>query len=75
MEVHDEGANGKLRPVAGHRDVSLPTVTVRGGSKESDTEGDRGEAHIKDEIMPKYAETIYNGLWFCRFANGFLNFF
>ena len=25
---------------------------------------DRGEAHIKDEIMPKYAETIYNGLWF-----------
>ena len=25
---------------------------------------DRGEAHIKDEIMPKYAETVYNGLWF-----------
>ena len=25
---------------------------------------DRGEAHIKDETMPKYAETIYNGLWF-----------
>ena len=25
---------------------------------------DRGESHIKDEIMPKYAETIYNGLWF-----------
>jgi argininosuccinate synthase len=25
---------------------------------------DRGEAHIKDEIMPKYSETIYNGLWF-----------
>ena len=25
---------------------------------------DRGEAHLKDEIMPKYAETIYNGLWF-----------
>jgi argininosuccinate synthase len=25
---------------------------------------DRGEAHIKDELMPKYAETIYNGLWF-----------
>ena len=21
---------------------------------------DRGEAHLKDEIMPKYAETIYN---------------
>ena len=25
---------------------------------------DRGEAHLKDELMPKYAETIYNGLWF-----------
>ena len=25
---------------------------------------DRGEAHLKDDIMPKYAETIYNGLWF-----------
>ena len=25
---------------------------------------DRGEAHLKDEVMPKYAETIYNGLWF-----------
>ena len=25
---------------------------------------DIGEAHIKDEIMPKYAVTIYNGLWF-----------
>jgi len=25
---------------------------------------DRGEAHIKDELMPKYAEIIYNGLWF-----------
>ncbi|MDC0342863.1 argininosuccinate synthase [Alphaproteobacteria bacterium] len=25
---------------------------------------DRGEAHLKDEIMPSYSETIYNGLWF-----------
>ena len=25
---------------------------------------DIGEAHLKDEIMPKYAEIIYNGLWF-----------
>ena len=24
----------------------------------------RGEAHLKDELMPKYAETIYNGFWF-----------
>jgi len=25
---------------------------------------DRGNAHLKDEIMPKYAEIIYNGMWF-----------
>ena len=25
---------------------------------------DRGESHLKDELMPKYAEIIYNGLWF-----------
>ena len=25
---------------------------------------DRGELHTKDELMPKYAEIIYNGLWF-----------
>ena len=25
---------------------------------------DKGESHLKDEIMPKYAETIYNGFWF-----------
>merc|ERR1712100_83376 len=25
---------------------------------------DRGEMHYKDEIMPKYAELIYNGMWF-----------
>ena len=25
---------------------------------------DKGEAHVKDELMPKYAETIYNGFWF-----------
>ncbi|CAN7479147.1 argininosuccinate synthase [Devosia sp. LjRoot3] len=25
---------------------------------------DRGEAHLKDELMPKYAELIYNGFWF-----------
>src|SRR5690606_2133313 len=24
---------------------------------------DRGEAHLKDELMPKYAELIYNGFW------------
>ncbi len=25
---------------------------------------DRAAAHLKDEIMPRYAELIYNGLWF-----------
>lgn len=25
---------------------------------------DRGSAHLKDELMPKYAELIYNGFWF-----------
>ena len=25
---------------------------------------DGGAAHLKDEIMPKYAELIYNGMWF-----------
>ncbi len=25
---------------------------------------DRGAAHQKDELMPRYAELIYNGLWF-----------
>ena len=24
---------------------------------------DRGAAHLKDEIMPRYAELIYNGFW------------
>ena len=25
---------------------------------------DSGSAHLKDELMPRYAELIYNGLWF-----------
>ena len=25
---------------------------------------DRGSAHLKDELMPRYAELIYNGFWF-----------
>ena len=25
---------------------------------------DKGASHLKDEIMPKYAELIYNGFWF-----------
>jgi argininosuccinate synthase len=29
---------------------------------------DRGAAHLKDEVMPRYAELIYNGFWFFWFA-------
>ncbi|KAL3147434.1 hypothetical protein ABBQ38_014497 [Trebouxia sp. C0009 RCD-2024] len=25
---------------------------------------DRGEMHLKDELMPRYAELVYNGFWF-----------
>jgi argininosuccinate synthase len=25
---------------------------------------DRGGAHLKDELMPRYAELVYNGFWF-----------
>jgi argininosuccinate synthase len=25
---------------------------------------DRGASHLKDELMPRYAELVYNGLWF-----------
>jgi len=25
---------------------------------------DRGAAHLKDELVPRYAELIYNGFWF-----------
>ena len=25
---------------------------------------DRGQAHLKDELMPRYAELIYNGFWY-----------
>jgi argininosuccinate synthase len=36
---------------AGHRGIEQITL-------------DRGAAHLKDELMPKYAELIYNGFWF-----------
>eukprot|EP01023_Acetabularia_acetabulum_P006938 TRINITY_DN1294_c2_g1_i10.p1 TRINITY_DN1294_c2_g1~~TRINITY_DN1294_c2_g1_i10.p1 ORF type:complete len:469 (-),score=97.83 TRINITY_DN1294_c2_g1_i10:349-1701(-) len=37
--------------IAAHR--AMETVTL-----------DRCEMHLKDEIMPKYAELLYNGFWF-----------
>ena len=29
---------------------------------------DREAAHLKDELMPRYAELIYNGFWFAPSA-------
>ena len=37
--------------LAAHRGIELITL-------------DRGAAHLKDELMPKYAEAIYYGFWF-----------
>ena len=37
--------------LAGHRAIEGLTL-------------DRGAAHLKDELMPRYAELIYNGFWF-----------
>ncbi len=37
--------------IAAHRGIESVTL-------------DRGAAHLKDEIMPRYAELIYNGFWF-----------
>ena len=37
--------------LAAHRGIELITL-------------DRGAAHLKDELMPKYAELIYYGFWF-----------
>ncbi|MCP4315824.1 MAG: argininosuccinate synthase [Hyphomicrobiales bacterium] len=37
--------------LAAHR--AMETITL-----------DRGAAHLKDELMPRYAELIYNGFWF-----------
>jgi argininosuccinate synthase len=37
--------------LAGHRGIEQITL-------------DRGAAHLKDEMMPRYSELIYNGFWF-----------
>ncbi len=37
--------------LSGHRGIESITL-------------DRGAAHLKDELMPKYAELVYNGFWF-----------
>ncbi len=45
-----ETPGGTILHVA-HRAIELLTL-------------DRGAAHLKDELMPRYAELIYNGFWF-----------
>ncbi len=42
---------GRHHPAAAHR--AMESITL-----------DRGAAHLKDELMPRYAELIYNGFWF-----------
>ena len=37
--------------IAAHRGIESVTL-------------DRGAAHLKDDLMPRYAELIYNGFWF-----------
>ena len=37
--------------MAAHRAMELLTL-------------DRGAAHLKDELMPRYAELVYDGFWF-----------
>src|SRR6201986_1860982 len=46
----DETPGGTIL-LAAHRGIEQVTL-------------DRGAAHLKDELMPKYAELIYNGFWF-----------
>jgi argininosuccinate synthase len=42
---------GGTNLIAAHRGIESITL-------------DRGAAHLKDELMPRYAELIYNGFWF-----------
>ncbi|MES1152139.1 MAG: argininosuccinate synthase, partial [Dongia sp.] len=42
---------GGTIPHAAHRGIESITL-------------DRGAGHLKDELMPRYAELIYNGFWF-----------
>ncbi len=45
-----ETPGGTILAIA-HRAIELITL-------------DRGAAHLKDELMPRYAELVYNGFWF-----------
>lgn len=39
------------------------TIMMRGHRAIESITLDRGAAHLKDELMPRYAELIYNGFW------------
>jgi argininosuccinate synthase len=40
------------------------TVMLKGHRAIESLTLDREEAHLKDELMPRYAKLIYNGFWF-----------
>ena len=40
------------------------TILIRAHRANESITLDRGVAHLKDELMPKYAELVYNGYWF-----------
>jgi argininosuccinate synthase len=44
--------------------VRMSPATLLAKLNELGRANGRGAAHLKDELMPKYAELIYNGFWF-----------
>ena len=65
-QLHLEGAlllGEHQRPEAEHS-VDEPLLVGRVTLLARRNRLDRGAAHLKDEMMPRYAELIYNGFWF-----------
>ena len=69
------GANGVGREdIVGNRFVGMKsrgvyetpggTILFRARRAMESLTLDRGAMHFKDELMPRYAETVYNGFWF-----------
>ena len=52
--------------VVKHRDGGDPSTTRKspGRTEYEAITLDRGAGHLKDELMPKYAELVYYGFWF-----------
>ena len=42
------------------------TILLRGHRAMESITLDREVAHLKDELMPRYAKLIYNGYWWLR---------